>query len=88
MECWDFGGVILLFWRRICELKIKLCSDRSLCEQLEEVFDVFPGFITKILLSDFNAIIWVKTFWNLQLHNDSLRESIGDNVVRRVNFAT
>jgi hypothetical protein len=57
-------------------------------EELEEVFDQFPRYHTKILLGDFNAKLGREDIFKPVISNDSLYEASNDNGVQVVNFAT
>ena len=58
------------------------------CEKLEQVFNRFPGYHTKILLGDFNAEVGRENKFKPTIENDSLHQVSNDNGVRIVNFAT
>jgi hypothetical protein len=58
----------------------------SFYEELEHVFDKFPEYHMKILLSDFNAKVGREEIFKLTTGNESLHE-INDNGVRLVDFA-
>jgi hypothetical protein len=70
------------------------CEDRSddikdsIYEELGCVFDQFPRYDMKILLSDFNAKLGREDIFKLTLGNESSHEISNDNGVRVVNFAT
>jgi exonuclease III len=60
-------------------------SKDSFCEELEEVFDHFPKYHTKILLGDFNAKVGREDTFKPTIGNESLHQDSNDN---GVNFAT
>jgi hypothetical protein len=60
----------------------------SFYEELEEVFDQFPRYHTKIWLGDFNAKVGREDIFKPIIGNESLHEASNDNGVREVNFAT
>jgi hypothetical protein len=66
------------------------CEDTkdSVYERLESVFDKFPKYHMKILLGDFNAKDGREDILKPTIGNESLHETINDNGVRVVNFAT
>ena len=66
------------------------CDDSkdSFYEELEQVFDHFPRYHTKILLGDFNAKVGRENIFKPTIGNESLHQDINDNGVRIVNFAT
>jgi hypothetical protein len=57
-------------------------------EDLEQVFDQFPGYHMKIFLGDFNAKVWREDIFKLIIGNESLHEVRNDSGVRVVNLAT
>jgi hypothetical protein len=57
-------------------------------EELEQVFDHFPKYHTKILLRDFNAKLGREDILKPTIGNVSLWQDNNDNGVRIVNFAT
>jgi endonuclease/exonuclease/phosphatase family metal-dependent hydrolase len=57
-------------------------------EELEQVFDQFPRYYTKILLGDFNAKVGREDIFKPIIGNESLHEASNDNGFRVVNFAT
>jgi hypothetical protein len=59
----------------------------SFYEELEQVFDQFPMYHTKILL-DFNAKAGREDIFQPIIGNKSLHKASNDNGVRVVNFAT
>ena len=63
-------------------------SKDSFYEELEQVFDHFPKYHTKILLGDFNAKVGRENIFKPTIGNDSLHQDSNDNGVRIVNFAT
>jgi hypothetical protein len=63
-------------------------SKDSFYEKLEQVFDNFPKYHTKILLGDFNAKLGREDIFKPTIGNESLHEDSNDNGVRVVNFAT
>ena len=56
-------------------------------EELEQVFDHFPKYHTKILL-DFNAKVGRENIFKPTIGNESLHQHSNDNGVRIVTFAT
>jgi hypothetical protein len=60
----------------------------SFYEKLGRVFDKFPGYDLKILLSDFNSKVGRENIIKPTIGNESLHEINNDNGVRVVNFAT
>jgi hypothetical protein len=58
------------------------------CMELEQDFDRFPKYHTKILLGDFNAKVGRKNIFKPTIGNESLCHSSNDNGVRIVTFAT
>jgi hypothetical protein len=56
--------------------------------KLEQAFDQFPGYHTKIFLGDFNAKLGREDIFETVIGNKSLHEASNDNGVRVVNFAT
>ena len=63
-------------------------SNDSLCEELEQVFDHFPKYHTKIPLGDFNAKVGRENIFKLTIGNESLHQDSNDNGVKNVNFDT
>ena len=63
-------------------------SKDSFYKELEQVFDHFPTYHTKILLGDFNAKVGRENIFKLTIGNESLHLDSNDNDVRIVNFAT
>ena len=63
-------------------------SKDSFYEELEQVFDHFPGCHMKILLGDFNAKVGRENIFKPTIGNESLHQDSNDNGVRIVNFAT
>jgi exonuclease III len=57
-------------------------------EELGCIFDQLPRYDMKILLGDFNAIVDTEDIFQPTIGNESSHESINDNKVRVVNFAT
>jgi hypothetical protein len=57
-------------------------------EELEQVFDHFPKYHTKILLGDFNPKLGREDTFKPMNRNESLHEDSNDNGVRVVNFTT
>ena len=57
-------------------------------EELEQVFDNFPKYHTKILLGDFKAKVGRENVFKPTIGNESLRQHNNDNGVRIVTFAT
>jgi exonuclease III len=60
----------------------------SFYKELEQVFDQFPKYHTKILLGDFDAKISREDIFKPTIWNKSLHDFSNDNGVRVVNFAT
>jgi hypothetical protein len=58
------------------------------CWELEQVFDHFPKYHTKILLGDFNAKVGSENILKPTIGQESLHQDSNDNGVRLVNFAT
>jgi hypothetical protein len=61
-------------------------SKDSFYEELEQVFDHFSTYHTKILLGDFKAKLVKEDIFKLTIGNESLHQDRNDNGVRRVNF--
>jgi endonuclease/exonuclease/phosphatase family metal-dependent hydrolase len=59
----------------------------SFYEELGRVFDQFPRYDIKILLSDFNAKVGRENIFKPTIGKESLHEISNDNGVRVVNFA-
>jgi len=57
-------------------------------EELEQVFDNFPKYHTKILLGDFKAKVGRENVFKPTTGNESLHQHSNDNGVRIVTFAT
>jgi exonuclease III len=62
-------------------------SKDSFYEELEQVFDCFPKYHTKIRLGDLNVKLEREDIFKLTVGNESLHQDSGDNGVRVVNFA-
>jgi len=60
----------------------------SFYEKLEQVFDNFPKYHTKILLGDFNAKVGKENIFKPTIGRESLHQHSNDNGVRIVTFAT
>ena len=60
-------------------------SKYSFYEELEQVFDNFLKYHTKIVLGDFNATLGREGIFKPTIGNESIRQ---DNSVRIVNFVT
>jgi hypothetical protein len=60
----------------------------SFYEELGHVFDQFPRYDMKILLSDFNVKVGRENIFKPTIGNESLHEISNDNGFRIVNFAT
>jgi len=60
----------------------------SFYEELEQVFDHFLKYHTKILLGDFNAKVGRDNIFKPTIGQESLHQDSNDNGVRIVNFAT
>jgi hypothetical protein len=63
-------------------------SEDSFYEKLEQVFDHFPEYHTKILLGDFIAKLGKEDTFKPKIGNESLCDDSNDNGVRVVNVAT
>ena len=63
-------------------------SKDSFYEELEQVFNNFSKYHTKILLGDFNAKVERKDIFKLTIGNDSLHQNSNDIGIRIANFAT
>jgi exonuclease III len=63
-------------------------SKYSFYEELEQVFDHFHKYDTKILLGDFNAKVGKENIFKQTIRNESLHYDSNYNGVRIVNFAT
>jgi len=57
-------------------------------EELEQVFDNFPLYHTKIPLGDFNAEMGRENIFKLTIGNESLHQYSNNNGVRIGNFDT
>ena len=57
-------------------------------EELEQVFDHFPRYHTKILLGDFNAKVRREDIFKPTIGKESLHQDSNDNEVKIVNFGT
>jgi endonuclease/exonuclease/phosphatase family metal-dependent hydrolase len=68
------------------EDKIDYIKDRFY-EEVEQVFDTFPKYHTKILLGDFNVKVGREDISKLTIGNESLHKIGNDNKVKVVNFA-
>jgi hypothetical protein len=80
-------NIIVLYVHAPTEDKIDEIKDRFYGE-LEQVFDKFPRYHTKILLGDFNAKVGREHIFKPTIGNESLHKIGNDNGVRVVNFAT
>jgi len=56
-------------------------------DELEQVFDHFPKYHTKILLGDFNAKVGRENIFKPKIGNLSLQQDSNDNGDRIVKFA-
>ena len=83
--CWC--NVIVLNVHAPSEEKSDKSKD-SFYDLLEQVFDQFPKYHTKILLRDFNAKVLRKSIVKPTIGNESLHQDSNDNGVRIVNSAT
>jgi hypothetical protein len=83
--CWC--NIIVLNVHASCKDKSDDVKD-SFYEELAHVFDQFPRYDMKILLSDFNAKVGREDIFKPTIRNDSSHEISNDNGVRVVNFAT
>jgi hypothetical protein len=63
-------------------------SKDSFYDELEQVFDHFPKYHTKILLVYFDAKLGREDTFKPTVRNESLHQDSNDNCVRVVNFAT
>jgi len=63
-------------------------SKDSFCEELEQGFEHFPKYHTKILLGDFNVKVGSKNIFKPTIGNESLHQDSNDNGVRVGHFAT
>jgi len=63
-------------------------AKESSYEELEQLFDQFPNYHTKILQGDFNAKVGRENIFKPTIEPDSLHQDSHDNGVRLVNFAT
>jgi len=63
-------------------------SKDSFYEELEQIFEYFPRYHTKILLGDFNAKVGRENIFKPTIGNECLHQNSNDNGVRIVNFAT
>ena len=63
-------------------------SKESFYEELEQVFDHFPKYHTKILQRDFNAKVGRENILKPTIGQESLHQDSNDNGVRLVSFAT
>jgi hypothetical protein len=59
-----------------------------LYEELEQVFDGFPKYHTKVLQEDLNAKLGREDIFKRTIGNESLHQDNNDNGVRAVNVAT
>jgi hypothetical protein len=82
-------------WCNIVVLNVHVpCDDKSddvkdrFYEELGRVFDNFPRYDMKTLLSDFNAEEDREDVFKPTIGNESSHEITNDNGVRVVNFAT
>jgi len=57
-------------------------------EELEQVFDHFPKYHTKMLLGEFNAKVGSENIFKPTIGQESLHQGSNDNGVRLVNFTT
>jgi len=57
-------------------------------EELDQVFDHFPKYHTKMLLGDFNAKVGRENIFKPTIGQESLHQDSNDNGVRLVNFTT
>ena len=63
-------------------------SKDSFYEELEQVFDHFPKYHTKMLLGDFHTKMGRENIFKPTVGQKSLHKDSNDNGVRIVNFAT
>ena len=63
-------------------------SKDSFYEELEQVFDHFSRYHTKIQLGDFNAKVGRENIFKPTIGNESLHQDSNYNGVRIVNFAS
>jgi len=82
-------------WRNIIVVNVHAPSEEksdeskdSFYEELEQVFDHFPKYCTKMLLGDFNAKLGRENIFKPTTGQESLHQDSNENGVRLVNFAT
>ena len=63
-------------------------GEESKDEELEQVFDHFPKYHTKMLLGDFNAKVGRENIFKPIFQQEILHQDNNGNGVRIVNFAT
>ena len=61
-------------------------SKDSFYEEIDQVFEHFPKYDTKVLLGDFNAKVGRENIFKLTIRNESLHQDTNDNGVRIVSF--
>ena len=83
--CWC--NIIVVNVHATSEEKSEESKDRFY-EELEQVFDHFTKYHTKILLGDFNAKVGRQNIFKPTIGQESLHQDSIDNGVRLVNFAT
>ena len=82
-------------WRNIILVNVHAPSEEksyeskdSFYEELEQVFEHFPKYHTKILLGDFNIKMGRENIFKPTIGQEILHQDSNDNGVRLVNFAT
>ena len=70
------------------QVRKKWWFKRQFHEELEQVFDSFPNYHTKILLGEFNAKLGKGDIFKLTIRNGSLHQGSSGTGVRVVNYAT
>ena len=87
--------VLIDRWRNIIVVNMHTLSEEKSDEskdsfyvELEQVFDHFPKYHTKMLLGDFNAKVGRENIFKPTIGQESLHQDSNDNGVRLVNFAT
>jgi len=82
-------------WRNIIVVNVHAPSEErsdeskdSFYEELEQVFDHFPKYHTKILFGDFNAKVGRESIFKPTIGQESFHQDSNDNGVILANFAT
>jgi hypothetical protein len=82
-------------WHNIIVVNVHATSEEKCDEskdsfyvELEQVFDHFPKYHTKMLLGDFNAKVGRENIFKPTIGEKSLHQDSNDNGFRLVNFAT